>query len=96
MNTTTKHLEDKTMNNKNKSKMEKKQSSIEWLIEQMIKYELVPKGIHFDNILFHQAKAMHKEEIIESYCQGCLDMTNDDTIFPRETSEQYYNEKFNQ
>lgn|GEM_PF-5579274 len=80
------------MNNKNKSKMEKKkqcctpegqikryvdcvgcdkkpmdtmnnkkQSSIEWLIEQMIKYELVPKGIHFDNILFHQAKAMHKE-----------------------------------
>ena len=43
---------------------------------------------------YDKIKAMHKEEIIESYCQGCLDMTNDDTIFPRETSEQYYNETF--
>jgi len=45
----------------------KKQTSIDWLVEQMIKYELVPKGIHFDNILFHQAKAMHQQEIEEAY-----------------------------
>jgi len=48
----------------------KKQNSIDWLIEQMIKYELVPKGIHFNNILFHQAKAMHKEEIEDAYGHG--------------------------
>jgi hypothetical protein len=52
--------EDETMNNK-------KQSSIDWLVEQMIKYELVPKGTHFDNVLFHQAKAMHQQEIEGAY-----------------------------
>lgn len=65
----------------------KKQSSINWLIEQMIKYELVPKGIHFDNILFHQAKAMHKQEIKEAWLDGeWWDSEKD--------GEQYYNEIF--
>lgn len=41
-----------------------------------------------------QAKEMHKEEIIESYCNGCADITKDESIFPRETSEQYYQETF--
>ena len=35
-----------------------------------------------------------KEQIIESYCTGCLDITKDENIFPRETSEEYYNETF--
>lgn len=85
--------------------MEKKQSSIDWLIEQ-----LEEKGRAWENVsirrlnisidvsdylkLKHQANAMHEEEVIDSYCQGCLDMTNDDTIFPRETSEQYYTKTF--
>lgn len=68
----------------------KKQNSIDWLLKKIWwEYRLIPN----DDII-EEAKAMHKEEIIESYCQGCLDMTNDDTIFPRETSEQYYNETF--
>ena len=37
---------------------------------------------------------MEKEQMIESYCQGCFDTNQDDSIFPRETSEQYYNENF--
>jgi hypothetical protein len=41
-----------------------------------------------------QAKAMEKEQIIESYCVGCADITKDNSIFPRETSEQYYNETY--
>lgn len=85
-NTTTKHLE-VTMNNK-------KQSSVDWLVEQIKKdLNLRLRGFDIDKAL-EQAKAMHKEEIIDSYCHGCLDMTNDDTIFPRETSEQYYKETF--
>ena len=35
-----------------------------------------------------------KQQIIESYCTGCLDITKDENIFPRETSEEYYNKKF--
>lgn len=71
----------------------KKQSSVEWL-EQQLNVILKQSNIEIENVIWQQAKTMHKEEMIESYCQGCLDMTNDDTIFPRETSEQYYNEKF--
>jgi hypothetical protein len=37
---------------------------------------------------------MEKEQIIESYCQGCFDISLNKNIFPRETSEQYYNETF--
>jgi len=46
------------------------------------------------NKLYEQAKAMEKEQIIESYCNGCADIIKDENIFPRETSEQYYNETF--
>ena len=35
-----------------------------------------------------------KQQIIEAYCTGCLDITKDENIFPRETSEDYYNKKF--
>jgi hypothetical protein len=35
-----------------------------------------------------------KQQIIEAYCIGCLDITKDENIFPRETSEEYYNETF--
>jgi hypothetical protein len=71
-----------------------KQSSVEWLVEQMIKYELVPKGIHFDNVLFHQAKAMHKEEIERAHYDGSvivISKPDDDML---QLSQQYYNETF--
>ena len=35
-----------------------------------------------------------KEQIIESYCIGCLDITKDENIFPIETSEEYYNNTY--
>lgn len=41
-----------------------------------------------------QAKQMEKQQIIEAYCQGCKDIFQDDTIFPRETSEKYYSETY--
>jgi hypothetical protein len=37
---------------------------------------------------------MEKQNIIESYCQGCFDMWKDNGIVPRETSEDYYNKTF--
>ena len=69
-------------------KENKKQSSIEWLVEQMIKYELVPKGIHFDNVLFHQAKVMHKEGIEDAWLDGVGNWDSE------KEAQQYYKETF--
>jgi hypothetical protein len=62
-----------------------KQTAVEWLVEQMIKYELVPKGIHFNNVLFHQAKAMEREQLKEMYLKG---IENYDPTFKRKGGEQ--------
>lgn len=70
---------------------DKKQSSVGFLFEKLWN---TPKDKFRWHTILQQAKAMHKEEMIESYCKGCLDISNDNTIFPRETSEQYYNETF--
>ena len=65
-----------------------KQSSIEWLAEQMLHPEIF-------NPYFEQAKAMHKEEIIVSVKYGF----NKEYYTPnyreqQELFEQYYNETF--
>ena len=65
-----------------------KQTAVEWLVN-----DYVNKGIITIEAI-EQAKEMEKEQIIESYCQGCFDITQDEYIFPRETAEQYYNETF--
>jgi hypothetical protein len=43
------------------------QTSIEWLIEQLIKYKLVPEGTHHDNVLFNKAKQMENEQLFEFF-----------------------------
>ena len=67
-------------------------TAVEWLIESMYQ-ETYPFNPKYSKI-FEQAKEMEKEQIIESYCNGCADIIKDENIFPRETSEQYYNETF--
>jgi len=42
-----------------------KQTAVEWLVEQMIQYGLVSKGTDSNNVLFHQAKAMEREQMID-------------------------------
>ena len=68
--------------------MEKKQTAVE-LLEQQLKerYSLMNS-----EPLFEQAKEMEKEQIIEGYCNGCADLIKDENIFPRETSEKYFQE----
>jgi Leu/Phe-tRNA-protein transferase len=66
-----------------------KQTAVEWLIEQWPILES-----QLPTWLIEQAKEMEKQQIIESYCQGCFDMWKDDGIVPRETSDKYYNETF--
>jgi hypothetical protein len=67
-------------------------TAVEFLFGK-IKKELGFTSIELEKI-FDKAKEMEKEQIIESYCQGCFDISKDENIFPRETSEQYYNETF--
>ena len=67
-----------------------KQTAVEWLFEQIVN--------RTDKMYFlkelEQDKQMEKEQIIESYCVGCAEIIKDNSIFPRETSEKYYNETF--
>jgi hypothetical protein len=63
-------------------------SAVEWLYNEWAK-----NGTIFLEDL-EQAKEMEKEQIIESYCQGCFDMWKDNGIVPRETADEYYNETF--
>jgi hypothetical protein len=68
------------------------QTAVEWLIGNS---HIIPKNELNKRELINQAKEMEKQQIIESYCQGCFDISLNKNIFPRETSEQYYNETFN-
>ena len=61
------------------------QSSVDWLIEQVINNNGVNKST------FEQAKAMHKEEITSAHL--CGQNSNED-IEDQQTEIEYYNETF--
>jgi TRAP-type uncharacterized transport system substrate-binding protein len=65
--------------------MSNKQSSVEWLIEQVINNNGVNKST------FQQAKAMHKQEIVKAWDNGAIDATYGNKF---SSSETYYNETF--
>ena len=65
-------------------------TAVDWVLEKLTKN-------HTSNewkAIIKQAKDMEKQQIIESYCIGCLHITKDENIFPRETSEEYYNNTY--
>lgn len=70
--------------------METKQTAVDWLIEHIkldVMYEA--KSIDEWSNYFKKAKAMEKEQIIESAHHG-VDFENS----PFENAEQYYNETY--
>ena len=69
-------------------------TTVEWL-EHMLLIILNEEEFKKITYAIEQAKEMEKQQIIESYCQGCYDITKDNSIFPREKSEDYYNQTFN-
>ena len=68
------------------------QSSIEWLVEQVNSDCLNSTFIKPE--LIQQAKAMHKEEIINSFGVGCH-LESKRLVGYHDIAEQYYNETFN-
>jgi hypothetical protein len=62
-----------------------KQTAVEWLVEQLVNQE----GIDFiPKIFINQAIKMEKEQIIDSFDEGCFDTNS-------WRAEQYYNETYN-
>jgi hypothetical protein len=72
----------------------KKQTAVNKMIEEMIKYHLVLQGTHPDNMLFHSAKQWEKEQMRLIY-EGMLQ--NVGTSVKQSdlpTFEQYYTETY--
>ena len=62
-----------------------KQTAVEWLVEQLEQHHT---SIDIKNtVVFQQAKAMEKQQIVETFNEGALDGL--------QLGEQYYNFVFN-
>lgn len=78
--------------------MKKKQSSVDWLEEQIKDIFYVAEASEMTKkfkSIYDQAKAMHKEEVKESYREGRSDQQSPRNVsFYHRNAEQYYNETF--
>ena len=75
------------LNLRTNSMRNNKQSSIEWLAQQLYEQmEMCGDGGVYDKII-KRAKAIHKEEIIDAY-------TSELTHWPQDAPKEYYNETF--
>ena len=75
----------------------KKQSSIEWLEEQLKKgvdFNPLDKNSYLDSVekIFEQAKAMHQKEIVDAHVNGNKEYTIGGGY--ELIAEHYYNETF--
>jgi hypothetical protein len=74
----------------------KKQSSIDWLIEEVNKLYLSNEARIFINKLGEKAKQMHEQEIIDAVEETMSEMTLYESFRTLKNGEQYYNQTFNQ
>jgi hypothetical protein len=66
-----------------------KQTAVEWLAEQLEQHHI---KIDIKNtVVFQQAKAMEKEQIIDAYIKGQSDC---EMFTMQSEAEQYYNETY--
>jgi hypothetical protein len=73
----------------------KKQTAVEWLVDQLEKWELYNK-ISFQCLKeIEQAKEMEKEQMIDAHIEGQRVFDNyQHTQWTTDQSEQYYNETY--
>ena len=86
------------LNNLKRNKMSK-QTAVEWLEEQLKKgvdFNPLDKNSYLNNVekLFHQAKAMEKENLQDSFIAGGCSRNDFSTGKVFQTYEQYYNETY--
>lgn len=65
-----------------------KQSSVDWLVEQLEKHYV--KTDLKNTVVYQQAKAMHKDEITQAWKKGDGEFDN----VAKQMSLDYYNETF--
>jgi hypothetical protein len=73
--------------------MEKKQDSINWLVEEINKQKAWADPSKLEPII-QQAKAMHKEEIVDAYQKGRFNGQTNWGYGNDITAEEYHNETF--
>jgi HEPN domain-containing protein len=69
------------------SKMETVQTAVEYLIEKLY----TNYRFEFSGTIVDEAKAMEKEQIIDAYWNGTIDIDKKYAILQ---AEEYYNEKY--
>ena len=70
--------------------METKQTAVEWLEQELFqRYNFVD-----NEFIFHQAKAMHKEQIKDAYEYGENNIDSDGCHIDKNGAELYYNETY--
>jgi len=68
----------------------KKQTAVEWLVQELTKNKFIAKNGDFTNPLIEQSKAMEKNQIEDAFNDG----VNDECIGGSKSPEQYYNETY--
>jgi hypothetical protein len=69
-------------------------TAVEWYNEEINKLNVGNDARVFIAKLFELAKAMEKEQIIESYRDGRSDQQSQGSRFYNRMAEQYYNENY--
>jgi uncharacterized protein YpbB len=72
----------------------KKQSSIDKFVQQLKRKGLLITEDSEYIVAYLEAKAMHKEEVKESYREGRTDQQSASDSFYNRNAESYFNEKF--
>ena len=67
--------------------MSKKQTAVQWLVEQLLKKSNIQHINGFDDLV-DQAKEIEKEQIIQIAKDNCEELGDDE-------AEEYYNDQFN-
>ena len=73
--------------------MEKKQGCVDWLVEEINKQKAWADPLKLEPII-EQAKAMHKEEIVDAYTE-CWMNDGGNGFHKVKEAESYYNETYN-
>ena len=73
-----------------KEKSNNKQTAVDWLYLKL-STSSSEEMVGNINVWFEQAKAMHKEEIINAHFEGQCDETE---VYPLEIAKKFYNETY--
>jgi hypothetical protein len=68
-------------------------TAVEWLYKNLLENPISNQDIEYNEAVFHNAKELEKQQIIEAYKQGQYD-SNDSKHIMETEAEQYYNDTF--